>query len=364
MKTALNQYANRRIHARGLAIPALASLLGISSCSAPGPVPSDQRERDLQGVRKAEATRPLNIPAAGEGDQRAALLNGAPIYWEDLQPALAEASGAQALQEAVLDRLLSERLHARGLMVTNEDIAAERTLLVASVAQSAAAGSADAERLLDQVRRTRGLGERRFARLLARNAQMRKLVAPGITVSEEEIHQAFEIAHGPKYRARVILLPTVRQAAQLRESLLAGADNLLTSYLEPSILSVRFADAASRQSTDPSASRGGLLEPISPADPSYPSAARETLRSLKPGQISPVIAVDRGGAIFLLEESIPADVKTLADSANRISAEIRTRRERLAMDDLARDLLRSANLNILDRGLDWSWRNTLGAGTP
>ena len=62
----------------------------------------------------------------------------------------------------------------------------------------------DAERLLDTIRKNRGLGEVRFARLLERNARMRRMVAPGVQVSQEEVAQAFRMLHGPKYRVRVI----------------------------------------------------------------------------------------------------------------------------------------------------------------
>ncbi len=46
-----------------------------------------------------------------------------------------------------------------------------------------------------------------------------------------------------------------------------------------------------------------------------------------------------------------------ADAAREmpvILAQVRSRRERQAMDDLARRLLRDASLTVMDRSLDWS----------
>ena len=295
--------------------------------------------------RAALDTQPREREA---GPRTAALLDGQPITWDDLRPLLAEAAGGAVLQEVALDRLLAPLLASRGLSVTADDVAAERRLMIDTLVQEAAATPADAERLLARVRASRGLGDVRFARLLERNAGMRKIVAPEVEVSSDEIAQAFEMRHGAKYRVRVVVVPTSAQAAQLRTEIAdAPGDRAMT-----------FASAASKVSTDPSAARGGMSEPISTVDPAYPAAVRRTLRDMKPGDLSQVIALDRGYALLLLEEIMPPDGAVLADQADRIRVDVRARRERLAMDDLARRLLKTANLSPMDRSLAWSLRGT------
>jgi hypothetical protein len=257
---------------------------------------------------------------------------------------LAEAAGGQVLQEAVLDRLLVGEMKAKGLAITEDDTAAERRLLTESIARDAKAGPDDAERLLESIRRARGLGDVRFRRLLERNARMRKLVAPTVEVSEGDVAQAFEMLHGVKCRFRVIVMTSQTDAANLRDDLARSTDHL----------SARFADAAIASSTDSSAARGGLLDGISPVDPAYPSSVREAGGLLEPGQISPILAVDRGFAFILMEAKTPADGAAIADQVDAIRAEVRTRRERQAMDALGLGLLRGADLKVMDRSLDWS----------
>src|SRR5262249_2932600 len=153
---------------------------------------------DMRGVEAAEravgAARPEQ-PAARDQpvarDQPAAIVNGQPVSWDELRPVLDEAAGGQALQEAALDRLLPQELKSRGLSITEQDVAAERRLLLESIVRDAKASPDDAERLMETVRRTRGLGELRFRRLLERNAQMRKIVAPTVAITEAEVGQAF-----------------------------------------------------------------------------------------------------------------------------------------------------------------------------
>jgi hypothetical protein len=300
-------------------------------------------------VREAERVAQPATRSPETGVRVAATFGGQSITWEELHPILAEAAGGVALQEVALDRLLAAETSSKSITIMPDDVAAERRLLIDTLAQEASATPDDAERLLARVRASRGLGEVRFARLLERNARMRKLVAPGVQISDDEVVQAFEMRHGVKYRTRVIVVPSQGRAVELRRELLTAQGDL----------SARFASAAARYSTDSSAARGGLSEPISPVDPAYPMSVRQSLQDLKAGDLSGAIAVDRGYALVLVEEVTPADGVAIADVAAGIRAEVRVRRERLAMDDLARRLLRTANLASMDRSLGWSLRASL-----
>src|SRR5690606_3630103 len=86
----------------------------------------------------------------------------------------------------------------------------------------------------------------------------------------------------------------------------------------------RFAELAMRHSIDASASRGGLLAPISTVDPAYPLAMLKAIDGLVAraeadgaradggdGEVSEVVAIDGGYALVQLVErlegSVPAD---------------------------------------------------------
>jgi hypothetical protein len=277
-----------------------------------------------------------------------ATVDGRPVTLSDLRPALLEAAGAVALEEAILDRALDREVASAGLKVTEADIQRERDALAEALRRDARADPNDAERLIENVRRSRGLGETRFAAQLARTAKLRRLVAGTVNVSDEELRTAHEMRHGVAYRTRVIVAPTEREAAKIWSDL---------NQPGTGDLSTRFAEAAMKESKDPSAPRGGLLGPVSPSDPTYPAAIRSLLETQAPGTVSPVVGLERGFALVLVEERIEGDGMTLEQSGPALREELTRRRERLAMDDLARRLLVGAKVVVQDRDLRWSWES-------
>lgn len=340
-------------------VAALLALFAIAGCGGGAASRSHAEAQphpdDLRGVVAAERAAGRGQPA-GEASDRggrrtpAAIVNGQYILWEDLRPALTEAAGGLVLQEQVLDLMLAAEARRRGIVIGPAEVSREREFLMAAIVRESRATPGDAERLLASVQRTRGLGEARFARLLERNAHLRALVADEVEVLQAEVDREYLIRHGPRFRVRVIMTATQREAAEIR-SALAHGDGGLT---------IRFAEAAARASIDPSAERGGIVDPISPSDPSYPASIRQAVETLQPGTMSDVLAVDRGFAILLLEERIAGDGVELPDVQDALREELQRRAERLAMDDLARRLLREADVSVTDRALDWSWR--AGAG--
>jgi hypothetical protein len=334
---------------RVLAVLPFAAVCILGACSPEGRHVASGR--DFRGIEAAERSVAAEQPAA-RTDRRVAFAAGAPVTWDDLEPAMAEAAGAQALQELVLDRMLAAEMRTRGITITTEDVARERNLVIEQISQGAQAPPDDAERLLASVRARRGLGPTRFDRLLERTARMRKLASPEVAISDEELRQAHAMRHGPRYRSRVITTSSDRRASQLRAEL---------EPLAPAERTLRFTELATRESTDPSAARGGILEPISPADPAYPAGVRAALGRMTPGELSAVVAVESGYAILLLEEVVPGDDKPFEEVRDLFEREVRLRRERLAMDDLARRLIRSADVSVMDRSLHWSWQNALAA---
>lgn len=262
------------------------------------------------------------------------------VLAEDLAPSLYEIAGREALREWVLDRALQREIEARGLAITPEMLRAERALLVERTASGERLQSGAG--LTEQVLRERNLGPVRREAMIRRNAGLRLLTRDEVRVEPEEVSLAAEIAYGPKYRARVILAGTEREAGV--------ALNQLGTRPTPADV----ARLAERYSIDPSARTGGVLPLISPVDPAYPVVVRSALGELSPGQVSPILPLPAGAAVLYLEAVEPRSIVP-EDASKRLEAELRVQRERVAMERLARQLVETTRVDVLDRSLGWAW---------
>jgi parvulin-like peptidyl-prolyl isomerase len=284
-------------------------------------------------------------------EKRIAVVGERVVSWNDLGPMLAEAAGGQVLEEYALGMTLREECTKRGIKIAEADVRAERELLGRMLTKVAGVPENEAESLIRNSRRTRGLGDVRFRGLLERNAALRAMVREGvgvdpIFVTPEDIATAYELKYGERVRARLILVRSQAAATTARNEVKGGKP---------------FAEVAALSSIDPSAERGGLLDPVSLMDSDYPVAVRTALGALKPGDVSEPIAVTWGNqtgfAVVQLVENVaaPANAPTKDAAANDLELEIRTVRERALMDKLGKMLVRNAGVSALEPSLNWSW---------
>lgn len=329
-------------------------LCALAGCSA-NTDPNDPR--DLAGVRAAESSLARNSPAVSDR-QPAAIIGDEPVSWEDLRASLGEAAGGAVVEEFVLDRMVRREMSDRNLATTAADVAHEHELFEDQSRRSAGTGTDQSPKLLAQLQRARGLGPARFKAMLERNAGLRKLVRDEVVVEGVAVARELEARFGPRVRCRIIVTGTEKEAARARARLVEDAPERSAAEL-----SERFAAHARATSLDPSASRGGLLDPISPVDPSYAAAVLYAVKNLKPGAVSPIVVLDHGFAILLGEGEVQAESPP-ASARSSIEAELRLRLERLAMDRLAQRLMNSARVTVFDRSLGWSWQNRVAPGDP
>lgn len=328
-------------------LPAVTGGCGSSAKRTPN---ADGGNRGSAPSLGADTTRD---PDRTQSDVRPpAVIDGQPVAWDELRAALGEAAGGLVLEEIVLERRLRRELMRAGLELEPDEIEAERQLLAHSLAEAGADedGASTTQRLIDQLRRSRGFGETRFNALLRRNAMMRRLVRDEVQITPALIDQAYALRYGPKYRTRVIITPTEREAA--------GALTRLQAK-EPG-LAERFAEVAADASTDESSLRGGLIEPFSPADPTYPETMRRAAAGTDVGQVSDAFALENGYGLLLMVERIPASEVRLPDVATELEREARLRQERLLMDRLGNRLLDEAKVTAFDPSLRWSWETRRG----
>ena len=271
--------------------------------------------------------------AQEDGGTLVALVDGSAIGFDQLRTALIESTGQAILRDAVLDVRLAERLRAARIEITDEKIEAERALLLSTLSPD----GARALELLGEIRNRQGLGKQRFSALLRRNAGLRALIAPTITLDEEGMQNAFDMLHGPKRVARLAVLTSLADAEQF----ITAVNNGQT-----------FSDLAVARSLHESATRGGLLAPITRRDPSYPESLRAAIFTASINRIG--APVFDSGRFYLVQpiEEFPADGVSMSASREECRAMLRLSRERLLMDALARELSSLEGVTIFDAAFD------------
>ena len=301
--------------------------------------PTDSSPAPLPAQPRAPAAPPGGEPATTIVDARpAALVNGRGILWGELRPIVTEAAGADALQDVILDHKLAELTAEAGLVITDDDEAAEQRRLLDTLSDD----PNTAVRLLDELRDRQNLGPHRYPALLRRNAMLRALVRDRVQVTSAAVAQMHDALHGPKRQARLITVGDL-SAAQVAAGRVRSGEF--------------FGDVAVETSTDSSAARGGLLEPVSRSDPSYPAALRDAIWALPDvGDISDPILLGNGYGIVQLVREIDGDGVPLDDVRDKLERLVRMNQERVLMDRLARTILADASVTIFDESLESSWR--------
>jgi len=338
--------------ARRIALPLTLSLLILTPACQTSPSPPS----DSSTAQPTPAATLLPLATLGPD----------PIWPKDAAPALAEIGGGLMLEELVLDRSLALALRRASLTITRADVDRERALLIDTIAAESGTDGNGAARALAAIRAQRGLGPARFESLLTRNAGLRALAkreaetrraansartteGAEAAATEDAFRTFLDQEFGGQVRARVIVLPTADAATRLRER--------IATEPSQSARRVAFAEAAFEESIDPStASRGGLLGPVSPSDPTLSPAIAAALRGVEPMRVSGVLSLERTFGLVLVESRESGRTPT-QEEAKTARERFTLRREREAMDALARRLIAGPNPTIFDEHLNWSWEN-------
>lgn len=311
------------------------------SCSSPAPRGGASTNPEFRGLAPERGSQ--SVPPTG---RPLALIDSTAVSATAFDARLRETAGAVVLQEMALDSQIEKEFLAGSLTLPSSAVAQERSLLFATITADAAVGADQAGVLIERFRRGRGLGPRRFEDLLVRNAKLRVLVRQNGLVTSAELDAAIAADLAATVVARIIVTSGSQEAADARaevESAPPGAER-----------SAKFASLAFRMSRDASSTRGGVFGPVSPVDPSLPSLIRSALAS-GPGSLSPVLSVDAGFAVVLVESENPARPMPQGAELDRLREKVRTRKEREAMDSLSERLLAEATVTVTDESLKWSW---------
>lgn len=255
-----------------------------------------------------------------------ALVGSNRIRRDDLWYSLIEIGGKTAMDEHVLNLAIDHVLQEQGIKITQQDIDNERMLFATSL-------RSDQIGEVDKVFEMKGYGPHRKSSLLFRNAALRKLITPDVRVTESAKRRMFSIIYGVSYPARIIVVPSLDLAADIKSKLDGGAS---------------FESTAIEFSIDSSGARGGSVNPINAADPVWPTAIRDELPNLRISEIStPILVDDRWVIIQITGASIiPAvQYEDVEPEMYRLS---KLAQERFLMEQLSSSLVEKHALTIFD----------------
>lgn len=291
-----------------------------------------------------------------------AVVNGEPITRQQLADECVAVKGQEVLEAMIGRKLIDQAIRAKKIVVTPEEIDAE----IERVAQSVAGVSR--EKWLDTLNRERKISPARYAReIIAPSLGLKKLVSPMVTVTDQDLKDAFEAQYGERLKCRMIMLNSLPIAKQVWEDLKQN----------PNL----FEKLAQEKSVDPETrSVGGLLRDPVPrhgyprevfdkvfaqlvdVDPKYKpgSPDYEKFRP-KDGDVSGIIQISEGmWAIFRRDGTIPAQPYDANNQevVKQMRASIQDAKVQEKIAEIYQDMMRQASIEnlltgqIKDKGME------------
>jgi parvulin-like peptidyl-prolyl isomerase len=293
--------------------------------------------RHFAGVEGAAAKPPT--AAAKQGAARAnaptqptepivALVNGQTILHGELAQECLRHHGKEVLETLMNRRMIDKHCRSRGITVTQQEIDEE-------IDRIARKFSLPKDQYLTMLAKERDIKPAQYGKdIIWPTLALRKLAAAQLTVSPEELSEAYDAQFGPAVKARLIVLDSKAEAQKV----------LAQARANPG----EFGALARKYSKDVnSASANGMIQPIRRhlGDPKIEEAAF----ALRPGQISPVIPVGEQFAILLCDELI-APVQADRQKYDAVLSEaIKDRKLRAAASDTFKQLQDSAKIvNVMN----------------
>ena len=144
-----------------------------------------------------------------------------------------------------------------------------------------------------------------------------------------------------RVRLRQILVESRKAADEAKAELARG---------EP------FAEVARRHSQDPSAPYGGLQGELAHDD--LPEEFADVIFSLKPGEVSDVVAAAYGFHIFQVTARLPGRVVPFSEAEPRLRREMRQQRARAWLDKLVEQAKSRYTVRVYERNLPFDYDGT------
>jgi foldase protein PrsA len=268
--------------------------------------------RNANNPAPAAAPAPAPAPTPGETPQLKlvkvpvnttdpiAIVNGEIITRQQLADECVARKGQEILETLIARRLIEQAMRSKKMEVTAADIDAE----IDRVAMQTA--GVTREVWLRTLDKEKGISPAQYARDIIYPAlALRKLAAPRVQVTEQDIKDAFEANYGPRMRCRIIMTDNISKAKEIWEQLRKNPAGF------EKIAKERSLDSSTR-------SLGGLLpEPI--ARHAYPRTVSDSAfaqlvdgdpqdkdprHKPKDGDITGPIQVNEGAWVILKREAL------------------------------------------------------------
>ncbi|MGE0610029.1 MAG: peptidyl-prolyl cis-trans isomerase [Pirellulales bacterium] len=270
------------------------------------------------GVRPASATEEAQAPP-----QHAATVNGEHISREQLAAQAMNVFGVEVLQNLVNRQIIVQACQDNKVKITRSEVDLEIDRLAQRFGLST-------ERYLSMLKEERGVTASQYAMdIIWPMLALRKLT-PGGGVNEDEVQKAFEAKYGPAVKARLIAVNSQKKASMVQAKAAANPES--------------FASLAKEYSDDPSASLGGIIQPI------HLHLGNEEIEKvafrLKPGQVSPVLQLGTQFIILKCDKQLPAQEVQLSQVRPQLEAELREGKERQASNDVFKNIQQKSKTKI------------------
>ncbi|MFB9330461.1 peptidylprolyl isomerase [Paenibacillus aurantiacus] len=241
-------------------------------------------------------------PLGNDGNKAVGTVNGSVITKNQLYSAMAEAGGAQILDNLIQEELVKQEAKKQGIVISDKDVDVE----IAQIKKQFPSES-DFQNALQQANMTL----ENLKKQIPMQLRIRKLVEPRAKVTDSEVKQYFEANRASfdqpeEVKASHILVATEAEADEIMKQLKAGAD---------------FAKLAKEKSTDPgSKNAGGDLGFFGRGAmvPEFEEAAF----SLKVGELGGPVKTDYGYHIIKLTDHKDAKAATLEEKKAEIQKQL------------------------------------------
>jgi foldase protein PrsA len=231
-------------------------------------------------------------------------VNGQKITRQELSELLIESFGEQALDVLIRRAVIHQQAQKLGITADPQEVTERLNKLLDGEINALvkARGMKDVSELAEEVKLMgmdlNTLKERMAARIrkgMETEILAEKIVEGTVTVTEEELRQAFEDEYGEKIEACQIVLGTKKEAEETLKKLKAGAD---------------FETLARNESIDRlSAANGGRIRPFGPKEGVFGPATAK----LQKGELSDIIKTDEGYHVLKVINKKPSGSEKFKD---------------------------------------------------
>lgn len=266
------------------------------------------------------------VPADPKKPQIVAVVNVEEITREQLGQQCLWHYGKEVLEALVNKQIIDHECKKRGITITTKEIDAE-------IDRMAERFGVPTPQWLKLLETERNIKPAQYAKdIIWPTMALQRLAAAKLTVSDAELHEAWETLYGEAVQARLIALPTREEAERVRAQALQNPDS--------------FGNLAKEFSRDKtSAAVKGLVQPIRRHMGN--KELEQLAFSLQPGQISGVLQVADQFIFLKCENRYPPREVAMETVKDKLSEAIRDKKLRQSADDLLRELQAASVVDVV-----------------